>query len=372
MNPTVTFIVPCYKFAHLLPECIHSILGQSYTDLEIIIMDDCSPDDTPQVAQSFDDPRVRYVRNEPNLGHLKNYNKGLGLARGKYIWLISADDRLRRMDALKLYVDLLDAHPEVGYVFCPGMSLQDGKETELLKYTCHGEKDAIFDGHRFIPMALRESGIVAASVMARKECYDRLGGYPLNMPHQADIYLWCKFALHYKVGYFAEPMVNYRLHSTSMMQTFFRESPVSIVEDELRVLWGIKGEAEELGLAELARECRELIAARYSFYVQSGIAKDHVLALTVAECEESVGRTAKNRRERGLILAAVYTRIGDLRYWHDDSREALQWYGRALAEDRYRPAAWVKYGLLRFGWAGRALRSFRKSAMQVYKRAISA
>src|SRR5258706_15476525 len=100
-NPTVSFVVPCYKLAHLLPECVHSILGQTYGDFEVLIMDDHSPDNTAEVAQAIKDPRVRYIRNDPNLGSLRNYNKGIGLARGKYVWLISADDYLRRPHVLE-------------------------------------------------------------------------------------------------------------------------------------------------------------------------------------------------------------------------------------------------------------------------------
>src|ERR1035437_10777645 len=95
MTPKVTFIVPCFKLAHLLPECINSILSQTYESFEIIVMDDCSPDPTEAAPRSFTDPRVKYVRNQVNLGHLRNYNKGIDLSAGDYIWLISADDRLR-------------------------------------------------------------------------------------------------------------------------------------------------------------------------------------------------------------------------------------------------------------------------------------
>src|SRR6478672_7594179 len=58
----VSFVVPCYRLAHLLGECVDSILAQSYGDFEVLIMDDCSPDATPEVAASFSDPRVRHVR----------------------------------------------------------------------------------------------------------------------------------------------------------------------------------------------------------------------------------------------------------------------------------------------------------------------
>src|SRR5438477_10603599 len=112
-NPTVTFVVPCYKLAHLLPDCLRSILSQSFGDFEILVMDDCSPDHTGEVARSFKDSRVRHVRNDPNLGHLHNYNKGIALARGAYIWLISADDCLRRPYVLERYVQQMDRHPSV-------------------------------------------------------------------------------------------------------------------------------------------------------------------------------------------------------------------------------------------------------------------
>ena len=78
--PRVSFIVPCHRLAHLLADCVGSILSQTFQDLEVLIMDDCSPDHTPEVAATLTDPRVRYIRNEQNLGHLRNYNRGLSLA----------------------------------------------------------------------------------------------------------------------------------------------------------------------------------------------------------------------------------------------------------------------------------------------------
>src|SRR2546425_3448751 len=112
-NPMVSFVVPCYNLAHLLPECINSILCQTYGDFEVLIMDDCSPDKTAEVAQSFRDHRVKHIRNEPNVGHLRNYNNGIALSQGKYVWLISADDCLRRPYILQRYVDLLNRNPRV-------------------------------------------------------------------------------------------------------------------------------------------------------------------------------------------------------------------------------------------------------------------
>src|SRR5262245_24068741 len=114
MNKKVSFVVPCYNLAHLLSECINSILSQTYEDFEVLIMDDCSPDQTPAVAQSFRDSRVKHIRNEKNLGHLRNYNKGIELSCGKYVWAISADDCLRRPYALERYIKVMEECPEIG------------------------------------------------------------------------------------------------------------------------------------------------------------------------------------------------------------------------------------------------------------------
>ena len=89
MKPLVSIIVPCYKLAHLLSDCVGSILAQNYGDFEVLIMDNCSPDHTPEVARSFNDPRVKHIRNESNLGHIRNYNTGISLACGKYVWVHS-------------------------------------------------------------------------------------------------------------------------------------------------------------------------------------------------------------------------------------------------------------------------------------------
>jgi glycosyltransferase involved in cell wall biosynthesis len=210
MNPKVTFVVPCYRLAHLLSECVTSILDQTYPDFEVLIMDDCSPDNTPEIAASFTDSRIKHIRNPRNLGHLLNYNKGIAIARGKYIWLISADDTLRQRYALDRYVQLLDAHPNVGYVFSPAVRLRDGQEWETLGYSICWLRDGVFDGRQWLVRLIHRNRVVAASAMARKECYEKLGTFPLNLPWNGDWYLWCLFALYSDVGYFAEPMVCYR------------------------------------------------------------------------------------------------------------------------------------------------------------------
>ena len=96
MTPSVSVIVPCYRYADVLEGCVSSILEQEDVDVRVLILDDCSPDDTPAVASRLAaaDPRVEYRRNEQNLGLIGTANAGLQWADGDYVVLISADDVL--------------------------------------------------------------------------------------------------------------------------------------------------------------------------------------------------------------------------------------------------------------------------------------
>src|SRR5271157_1282059 len=170
--PTVSFVVPCYKLGHYLSECVHSILSQTYTDFGVLILDDCSPDNTGDVAKSFEDSRLKYVRNDQNLGLIDDFNKGIGLSRGKYVWILSADDYLRNSYILQRYVDLMEKNATIGYTFCPGVTVRDGQEREVTG--AHGKRDRIIKGHEFLRTLLFGDTVVAGAVMARRECYEKI------------------------------------------------------------------------------------------------------------------------------------------------------------------------------------------------------
>ena len=109
--------MPTYNVRHeFLREAIDSILAQTFTDFELIICDDCSPLGAPdEVIQSYNDPRIRYVKNEKNLGISANTNKMIGLARGEYIAQMDNDD-IALPQRLEKTCAYLDSHPDVDYV----------------------------------------------------------------------------------------------------------------------------------------------------------------------------------------------------------------------------------------------------------------
>jgi glycosyltransferase involved in cell wall biosynthesis len=304
MDPKVTFVVPCYKLAHLLSECVSSILDQTYSDFELLIMDDCSPDNTPKIAASFADPRIKHIRNPHNLGHLQNYNKGIATARGKYVWLISADDTLRRRHALERYVQLLDKHPKVGYVFSPAVRLRDGQEWGTLPYSICWHKDDIFDGRKWLAKLIQRNRIVAASAMARKECYEKLSIFPINLPWNGDWYLWCLFALYSDVGYFAEPMVCYREHDLNITHRLLAEALTHCTLADIAMPWIIKPVAERAGFPSLAQECVRSAARAYIRRIKSG----NELSAEV-QLEEWLTQIGVAPREQASVRAFVHQQL---------------------------------------------------------------
>jgi glycosyltransferase involved in cell wall biosynthesis len=354
MSPHVTFLVPCYKLGNYLKECVDSILAQSYTDFEVLILDDCSPDNTPEVARSFQDPRVQHVRNETNLGHLRNYNKGIGLAKGQYIWLISADDRLRRPYVLQQYVELMDRHPAVGYVFCPAVCLEGGTEKEVFEWTMGMKKSAIVNGRRFLSRLLVSNTVATPSILVRKECYEKVSLFPLDLPYAGDWYLWCLFALHYDVAYIADPMVNYRLHEQSVTNALTGRHRMT---DNLSVRWRIKRAVEALGLRNLARQCRESLVNHYSYCLAEKRFQAATYGATFEEFEKMLEDNVKSAAEKKKFLSRVYAGFADGCYRYGQSAEALRFYLRALGHDIWMPTVWAKILLLQMGSAGAFFRT---------------
>jgi glycosyltransferase involved in cell wall biosynthesis len=308
MEPKVSFVIPCYNLAHFLGDCVNSILSQTYDDFEILIMDDCSPDNTPEVAAEFEDPRVIYIRNVPNLGHICNYNKGIELARGRYIWLISADDCLRSRNVLEKFVEVLDQNPNVGYVFCPAMVLRDGNEAGVIgRVNRNGHLVEILSGRELVRSSAYNCPLVSPTALVRKECYTNVGGFPLNQPRTADWYLWAMFAMSYDVGFFAKPMVYYRLHSANMETTLEQEQPSFYFGSELSARWTIKREAEKAGFSDLRPDFYRGLADAYTTRLVRKVTEDWPQGYTWDAAEQEIRANASDDNEAEEILLLMRT-----------------------------------------------------------------
>ncbi|WP_257670035.1 glycosyltransferase family 2 protein [Parapedobacter tibetensis] len=125
--PKFSICIPAYK-SHFLEECIRSILGQSVTDFELIVLNDCSPEPVGQIVSGFIDSRIRYHENESNVGAGRltdNWNKCLSLAQGEYIMVMGDDDRLEP-DYLEEFSKLIAEYPDLHVFHCRSLIIDDG------------------------------------------------------------------------------------------------------------------------------------------------------------------------------------------------------------------------------------------------------
>jgi len=143
-RPLVSVVIPTYKRAPLLKKAIASVLIQEMVgelfDMEIIVVDDCSPDETPQVVASF--PEVQYLRMEKNSGASGARNAGIKRAKGKYVALLDDDDEFLT-HKLMVQVPILEAHPEIGVVY--GQSVVTGSDVPLLLWPEAGPSGQVFE-----------------------------------------------------------------------------------------------------------------------------------------------------------------------------------------------------------------------------------
>jgi len=161
MSPTVTIGIPTYNRSGMLRQAIQSILQQSYQDFEIVVSDDCSPDDTAQVVASFNDKRIKYHRTATNLRPPRNWNECIRLAQGEFFALLPDDD-IYCPDFLSEMVKKLQSQPNIGFVQCGYYGIDEQlrrfrtvqiASTELI---LHGEAALIwhFENLSCIPAAL--------------------------------------------------------------------------------------------------------------------------------------------------------------------------------------------------------------------------
>jgi len=324
-------------------------------------MDDCSPDDTPQVATSFKDSRIIHIRNESNLGHLKNYNKGISWAKGKYVWLISADDFLRCSSIVERYIEVMEGHPQVGYIFCPAVRFQDGRETEVVGWSVHGHQDRVFPGHEFLTKLLLANCVCAPTGMVRKVCYDRVGLFPLSMPNSGDWYLWCHFALYHAVAYLAEPMVCYRTFGENMSEGLKKHNPRVITEDNFRVRWTVREEAQKSNFDSIVTLCDDTIATYYANLIAAEMYEPNIYRLTFEECRKSIEHFSCNIDEQVEMLVRVYSALGDQCYLRRDYPKARENYMAALQHNPSAITTWAKFTILRLGRLGIRIRDLASS-----------
>jgi glycosyltransferase involved in cell wall biosynthesis len=208
--PRITVLVPCYNYGRYLGEALDSVISQSFTAWEAIVIDNGSTDDTAKVLARYRDPRIRVVYHGVNRGLPLSYNEGLALAKGELFVMLSADDRYKP-GFLEQIVGCFDAHPEVALVTTHGDRIDaDGRVYRI--ENAPFERTGIYDG---LPLLFERSFVAASAGVARTAVLRALGGYDPALNHSGDTYLWRRLAISGPVGYVHERLYERRFHADS-------------------------------------------------------------------------------------------------------------------------------------------------------------
>lgn len=212
--PTVSVGIPAYRGAAHIGTAIESVLGQTFGDFELVIIDDDSPDETFATADSFQDPRVRCLRNVRNLGPQGNWNRCLTEAAGTYFKLLPQDDVLAP-DCLQRQLEVFesDVNREIALVFCARRIL-DTRGKRVLERRPFGRRARRLTGNTVFRRCLhRGTNVIGepGGVMFRRELAKAVGPFDATFPYVIDLDYWLRLLAYGNAYYLPDLLASFRV-----------------------------------------------------------------------------------------------------------------------------------------------------------------
>jgi glycosyltransferase involved in cell wall biosynthesis len=286
--PRVSVVMAAYNAEAHLSAAIDSILRQSFTDFEFIIIDDGSTDRTAEIIAAYGDPRIKTIRNPGNLGLIRSLNRGLDAAGGTYVARMDADDEALP-ERFERQVGFLDAHPEIG--LCGTAIETFGVRTERWALICEPARvkcQLLFDPGLSHPTAMFRRSLVVQHGLRYDERY----------LHAEDYALWVRFADVAGIANLPDVLLRYRLHVQS----------VSHANRQVQQQTAERIRREQLAKLGIAASDRDMVV--HTTLMRGA---PHTLALDVGEAEEWLVRLLHGNRQHGYldqdVLSAVLYEI---------------------------------------------------------------
>ena len=207
----VSVVIPTHNRGDLITETIESVLAQSYGNIEIIVVDNGSTDDTEEVIKKINAPNLQYIKQENSGGPAGPRNHGVRRSSGEYIAFLDSDD-IWLGDKIKRQVEIFEKMPEVGLVFCQCRFFgkeYHGKTIYPVKASSGNVFDDIINGN-FVP---------TVSVVCRRAALTETGAFDESIKLRAfeDYELWMRIAYKHRFYFINEPLCLLRMHSQSML-----------------------------------------------------------------------------------------------------------------------------------------------------------
>lgn len=220
--PKVTVCLPTYNSGEFITQAIDSVLQQTFTDFELIISDDCSTDNTPEVIKSYlqKDSRIRYLKNSKNLGLFANWNQCLESADGEYITIFAQDDVMLPKN-LEQKVKILDKYQNIGLV-TSSIMVVDANNNHLNWNWANYAEDKFVNGKEWVRNILGEANpICCPFVLMRRQVLEKIGRkFNESYAYAADLELWLRIALVADLYFVKEILGYYRWHEGNKTHSF--------------------------------------------------------------------------------------------------------------------------------------------------------
>jgi len=238
MKQSISIIMPVYNAGHTLPECMDSILKQTFSDFELLIIDDGSTDNSIEVITGFKDQRIRLIRNEHNF--IGSLNMGLNHANGKYIARMDADD-IMLPQRLQTQFDFMELHPDIDV--CGSYATSFGEKEAVIRRPLY-HKD-------IISSMLRANPFMHPTVMIRRFKLQQSGClYQSGYPCAEDYKLWTDLAVKgFQFANIPEPLIRYRISPqqvTQVLQNDMRITSIKIGLEYAEVVMEQMAEKEKM------------------------------------------------------------------------------------------------------------------------------
>ena len=254
ITPKISVVMTAYNAERFIGEAIQSILNQTFSDFEFIIVDNRSQDGTARVVASFKDSRIIFIQNEQNLGQTKALNVGIRKSRTDYVARMDADD-VAYPERLAVQYEFMENHPDIALVGSACLDIdENGKSlrvsnvpTDLLAIRCYllGSGDLTSWCINHPTVLMRKSAVEDVGFYDEQKSFD---GYP------QDYALWRKLSVKFNLANIARPLMKYRILKRSESKIFFDKSCVyryQITFEHVALSLPYLLEREKIALAEM-------------------------------------------------------------------------------------------------------------------------
>ncbi|MBE8723640.1 glycosyltransferase [Flavobacterium hungaricum] len=227
-NSLVTVICLCYNHEKYVIESLNSVLNQDYPFIELIIIDDCSTDQSQEIISKWciDHPDAQFFISVKNIGNTKNFNKGLSAAKGAFIIDLAADDVLMpNCVSLQLQAFRESKYKNLGVVYGNAIQITENGEFDSYYFPVDSTKKTIEKrqtGDIYLNVLSGGNSICSISAMTKRSVFDALNGYDERLAYE-DLDFWIRASRQYEFDYIDEVLIKRRIISNSLTTAFYNK-----------------------------------------------------------------------------------------------------------------------------------------------------